>query len=51
MIGITVVVDLLLDLTDAMSTAVLGGSDGDTLKFSRRSVCRRTPQPWDSARS
>lgn len=33
MIGITVVVDLLLDLTDAMSTAVLGGSDGDALKF------------------
>ncbi|MCZ7537745.1 MAG: hypothetical protein M5T61_18730, partial [Acidimicrobiia bacterium] len=27
------VVDLLLDLTDAMSTAVLGGSDGDALKF------------------
>jgi hypothetical protein len=33
MIGITVVVDLLLDLTDAMSTAVLGGSDGDALQF------------------
>lgn len=33
MIGITAVVDLLLDLTDAMSTAVLGGSDGDALKF------------------
>lgn len=33
MVGVTVVVDLLLDLTDAMSTAVLGGSDGDALKF------------------
>lgn len=33
MVGITVVVDVLLDLTDAMSTAVLSGSDGDALTF------------------
>lgn len=33
MIATTVVVDLLLDLTDAMSTAVLGGADGQALKF------------------
>ena len=33
MIATTVVVDLLLDLTDAMSTAVLGGADGQVLKF------------------
>ena len=33
MIATTVVVDLLLDLTDAMSTAVLGGADGQAVKF------------------
>lgn len=33
MIATTVVVDLLLDLTDAMSTAVLGGADGQAVRF------------------
>ncbi len=33
MIATTAVVDLLLDLTDAMSTAVLGGTDGKAVKF------------------
>lgn len=33
MIATTVVVDLLLDLTDAMSTTVLGGSDGHAVRF------------------
>lgn len=33
MVGTTVVVDLLLDLTDSLSTAVLGDVNGDTLSF------------------
>lgn len=33
MVATTVIVDLLLDLTDAMSTAVLGGSDGQAVRF------------------
>ena len=33
MIATTVVVKLLLDLTDALSTAVLGGADGTAIKF------------------
>jgi hypothetical protein len=33
MIGTTVIVDLLLDLTDAMSTSVLGGGEGEAVRF------------------
>ena len=33
MVGVTVVVEMLLDLTDAMSTTVLGGADSNALKF------------------
>lgn len=33
MVATTVVVDLLLDLTDALSTTVLGGAEGNAVKF------------------
>lgn len=33
MVGVTAVVEMLLDLTDAMSTTALGGADSNALKF------------------